>query len=154
LDEWKYILQLAHQWKFDEVKNLVIRELEKMVFSPVDRIELYHRYEVDKRHLIQYYATIITRNEPVDKYEGLKLGLETVLMIAAARERVRSRPSSGFFSPLPSGVTDNDVDLVIKEVFEIPAPSSESNGKDNNGESSSQNSTGEWAVWSFIVLFD
>ncbi|KAG5722317.1 hypothetical protein E4T56_gene9367, partial [Termitomyces sp. T112] len=52
VDDWKVILQLAHKWQFAEVKNLVVRELEKLDMSDVDRIATYQDHEVDKNYLI------------------------------------------------------------------------------------------------------
>jgi hypothetical protein len=132
-------LDLAHQWKFAEVKNLVVRELQKMDINPVDRIQLYHTYDVDKNYLVESYTSLSTRDAPLNKFEGLKLGLETVLTIAAARERVRSRPSSGgLFSPMPADVRDEEVEHIVKEVFGVPPPAREK----VNGEASSESSTG------------
>jgi hypothetical protein len=135
-EEWQWILDLAHRWKFAEVKNLVVRELQKMEISPVDRIQLYHHYEVDKNYLITSYTALSTRDAPLNRFEGEKLGLDTVLTIAAARERVRSRPSSGgLFSPMPADVTEEEVEPIIKEVFGVPPPASESKDEVVNGES-------------------
>jgi hypothetical protein len=138
VDEWTKILELAHRWKFEEVKDLVIRELEKMDMSPIDRINLYHRYDVDKNILLPRYTSICVREDHLSVGEGRQLGIETALNLAQIRERVRSTPTEGY-SPC---LTEGDVYAIIKEVFAIselstPASETASGRRDANGTSGS-----------------
>jgi hypothetical protein len=60
-------------------------------------------------------------------------------MIAAARERVRSRPSSGgLFSPLPPDVTEEYIQPIVIETFGIPQPDLQ----DTKGKSPQETPTG------------
>jgi len=81
--------------------------------------------------------------------EGTKLGLETVLRLAEARERVRQRAvESGIRSPTFADVEDFEVEGLIREVFGIasrptsptipgpPAKGTHSRGASINGYSS------------------
>ncbi|CCM02988.1 uncharacterized protein FIBRA_05103 [Fibroporia radiculosa] len=128
VDDWSTILKLAFDWRFAEVKKLCCRELEKFVIPAVRKIELYQAYELDKRLLIPSYIAMTVRPEPLSLQEGRHLGLETVLLIARAREMARGKPEgSGLISPGPVTVEDEDMHNVIKEVFGLrggpPSPS-------------------------------
>jgi hypothetical protein len=135
-------LDLAHRWKFEQVKHLVIRELEKMDMSPIDRINLYHRYDVDKNILLPRYTSICVREDHLSVGEGRQLGIETALNLAQIRERVRSTPTEGCSPFTARGLTEGDVYAIIKEVFAISEPSTPSTetaggSRDANGTSAS-----------------
>jgi len=121
VEEWTSILHLSDEWSFVEVKNLAIRELEKLDIEPIERVFIYHQYNIDRAYLITSYAAICTRSVPLNIYEGRRLGLETSLKIAEGRERIRAVASekSGARSPTFADFAPNDVDAIIKEVFEI-----------------------------------
>ena len=121
VEEWTSILELANEWSFVEVKNLAVRELEKLEMHPIERIYIYHRYHIDRTYLITSYATICTRPETLNLTEGRKLGLETALQVAEARERIRAAASekSGARSPTFADFHPEDVDTIIREVFEV-----------------------------------
>ncbi|PCH35703.1 hypothetical protein WOLCODRAFT_80255, partial [Wolfiporia cocos MD-104 SS10] len=89
IEDWTAILKLAYDWRFAEVKKLCCRELEKFDIAPVQKIELYQTYELDKKLLIPSYIAMCTRQEPLSVKEGRQLGLETALLIATARETTR-----------------------------------------------------------------
>jgi hypothetical protein len=119
-EDWTIILNLAHRWQFPEVKNLVIRELEKLELTDVDRIAIYHKYEIDKNLLIPRYAALCEREEPLTLREGMLLGMETTLMIARAREYARANPTaSGARSPTVAGIQHDEMHNLVRELFEI-----------------------------------
>ena len=89
VEDWERILHLAHVWEFQEVKKLVVRELEKKEIDDVERIALYHRYDIDRQLLLPSYTILCAREEPFTVTEGNTLGMETTLMLVAARERAR-----------------------------------------------------------------
>jgi len=96
VEDWERILHLAHVWEFQEVKKLVVRELEKKKkeINDVERIALYHRYDIDRQLLLPSYTILCAREEPFTVTEGNTLGMETTLMLVAARERARhNRPN-------------------------------------------------------------
>ena len=82
VEEWEIILKLAHRWTFPEVKDLAVRELEKLICPDLDRIATYQANAVDRKLLIPYYARLCEREEPLTLPEGMKLGMETTLIIA------------------------------------------------------------------------
>ncbi|KAG9221259.1 hypothetical protein CCMSSC00406_0008906 [Pleurotus cornucopiae] len=89
--DWIVILGLAHQWGFDEVKRLVIRQLESVQIRLVDRIALYTAHGVDDEELRKYYSELCLRPEPIMLHEGMKLSMYVVIMVATVRERLRER---------------------------------------------------------------
>ncbi|PPQ64181.1 hypothetical protein CVT24_008555 [Panaeolus cyanescens] len=120
LPVWEDILVLAHKWLFPEVKNLAVREIEKKQMLDVARIKLYQDNRVDRSLLIRLYAALTEREEPINLQEGIDLGLETVLKIAAAREKARGiRLANGLLSPSTPTARGNDLIEVIRDVFKI-----------------------------------
>ncbi|OCH93502.1 hypothetical protein OBBRIDRAFT_307268 [Obba rivulosa] len=117
VEDWTAILKLAFDWRFQEVKKLVSRELEKFALEPVFKIELYQAYELDRRLLIPAFAQLCMRPEPIGIKEGRQLGMETALLIASARERARSSRAS-----TPADFADSELSTVIKDVFGIVEP--------------------------------
>ena len=116
------ILTLAHRWGFAEVKALAVRELEKKEFSNIDRIVYYQSNDVDRNLLIPHYAAVCARENPLTLAEGIKLGMETTLVIASAREYIRAIPTrNGLRSPVTPTVEGEELYDMIRELFNIPA---------------------------------
>ncbi|KAF8959962.1 hypothetical protein BDZ97DRAFT_1367307 [Flammula alnicola] len=127
VEDWEVILALANRWSFDEVKSLAIRELEKKEMPDVQRIKLYHENNVDRNFLIPGYAALCEREEPLSLSEGMDLGMETTLMIARGREEARSsRLASGARSPQTPTIHGADLHEVIRELFQIASPGTDS----------------------------
>jgi hypothetical protein len=126
VDEWATILRLAHRWTFHEVKDLAVRELQKLDSPTIDRIVLYHACEVDRNLLLPQYAALCQREQPLELDEGKRLGLETTLMIATAREYARGcvLPSGGR-SPIAANLALSEMVSLIRELFKIAPPPDE-----------------------------
>ncbi|KAF8698383.1 hypothetical protein AX14_001169 [Amanita brunnescens Koide BX004] len=123
VEDWTVILRLAHKWSFHEVKDLAVRELERLDSPDIDRIVAYHDCEVDRNLLIPRYAALCHRERPLELEEGMRLGLETTLMIARAREFARgSLTPSGARSPTAATLARDEMVTLIRELFGIPAP--------------------------------
>ncbi|KAG6888010.1 hypothetical protein C0992_009923 [Termitomyces sp. T32_za158] len=123
VDNWKVILRLAHKWDFLEIKNLVVRELEKLEMADVDRIATYQNHAVDKNYLIPRYAALCEREQPLTLEEGTQLGMATTLMIARAREYARSNPAAdGSRSPTTAGIREDEMHGLVRLLFEIQPP--------------------------------
>ncbi|KAJ7270113.1 hypothetical protein B0H12DRAFT_1009185, partial [Mycena haematopus] len=119
IEDWSTILELAHRWEFAEVKNLAIRELEKLDMLDIDRIVLYHKFAVDESYLIPRYVALCERPELLTVEEGLRLGMEIVIPLSRARECMRNGASSGARSPSPGTVSDKELTEIIKDHFGI-----------------------------------
>ena len=97
MENWTKILVLAQKWGFREVEQLCIRELEKLPIPPVEKIQIYQDFKIDRSRLLTSFAELTTRHDPLSLEEGHKVGLETVLQIARARELSRgshTKPSA------------------------------------------------------------
>ncbi|OAX40220.1 hypothetical protein K503DRAFT_687947 [Rhizopogon vinicolor AM-OR11-026] len=153
LETWLSILHLANRWGFANVKELTVRELEKMEIEPVEKIAIYHEYTINKLFLISSYIAVCKRDKPLSFAEGMRLGMETVLRIADARERARQRAAeSGIRTPTFDDFEDNEMENMIREVFGImsrptsPTPQtspsfSYSNGSTHTGSTKVNGST-------------
>ncbi|KAI0050768.1 hypothetical protein FA95DRAFT_519123 [Auriscalpium vulgare] len=119
LEEWTSILKLANQWQFAEVRALAIRELEKLVMPPVQKIHLYQTYNIEKDLLIHAFAELTTRQDPLTLEEGLLLGMPTFIDIVKAREVSRGQEINGMRSPSEVNVHGPDLQSLLKDVFKL-----------------------------------
>ena len=80
-------------WGFPHVKDLAVREMDKLPIPPVDRAVMARAFAVDpsRRWLEIAYAALGTREQPLTREEGERLGLDVVLHLAEVRERIRAR---------------------------------------------------------------
>lgn len=113
MDNWTKILVLAQRWGFREVEQLCIRELENLSIPPVEKIQIYQEFKIDRSRLLSSFAELVTRPNPLSLEEGHKVGLETALQIARARELGRGTHAR------PSAVLLNESELrsAIQEAF-------------------------------------
>ncbi|KAH8829562.1 hypothetical protein DL96DRAFT_1462199, partial [Flagelloscypha sp. PMI_526] len=116
VQEWSTILIVASRWSFREAKAFAVRELEKLSMPDIDRVVLYHDHGVDRNLLLRSYSALADRQEPITLEEGMRLGLETSLMLAKAREIARSgelKVSS------PSGLKEEEMQDIIIDLFGV-----------------------------------
>ncbi|KAF7986994.1 hypothetical protein HWV62_71 [Athelia sp. TMB] len=81
--QWAAVLHLADKWGFASIRLLAIDRLATA--PPVDRIVLGRRYGI-AAWLPGAYEAVCTRDAPLTVEEGIKLGVEDVVRIAAARQ--------------------------------------------------------------------
>jgi len=142
VETWLSILNLAHRWSFWNIKDLAIRELEKLNIEPIDKIVAYHEYKINKTLLIPAYIAMCKREKSLSLAEGTKLGMETVLRLADARERARQQAAeSGIRSPTFDDFEDALMEDMIREVFGI-APRPTSPGRHSRNSSGAFNGFG------------
>jgi hypothetical protein len=97
-----------------------VRELEKIDIEPVEKIAVYHEYSINKVYLVPSYIAVCKRDKPLSFTEGMRLGMETVLRIADARERARQcAAESGIRTPTYDDFEDNELESMVREVFGI-----------------------------------
>lgn len=115
IETWIRILTLAQQWSFTQVEKLCVRELENLSIPSVEKIKLYQDFKINPSLLHSSYVALTTRPEPLDVQEGTKLGLDTSLKIAQARELARARDRAL--------LSATEVQSVIEDVFGLgPEP--------------------------------
>ncbi|KAF7986993.1 hypothetical protein HWV62_69 [Athelia sp. TMB] len=81
--QWASILLLADKWGFESIRLLAIDCLATA--APVDKIVLGRRYGI-AAWLPGAYKAVCTREAPLTVEEGIRLGVEDVVRIAAARQ--------------------------------------------------------------------
>lgn len=91
--------------------------MEKQTIPPLNKITIYHRYNVNRDLLFQSYMDLCLREEPLTYAEAEDLGLETWLMLSTARENIRR--GDGSASPTANRSSE-EVERVISQVFRIP----------------------------------
>ncbi|KAF8891867.1 hypothetical protein BD779DRAFT_153775 [Infundibulicybe gibba] len=152
-EEWIAILDLAFRWAFPEVKSLAVRELEKLKLDVIDRIVAYHKYDVDRNLLVNDYAALCQREMPLTLPEGMRLGMETTLNVARARECARSQlvGANGLRSPTSIQVKDEELHSLVVDMFSIPAPDPLSPSAITDAQPRTQTQTGNST---FSLLFE
>jgi hypothetical protein len=119
-EQWSLILDLAQRWGFKDVELLCIRELEKLNMTPVDRIHIYQKHQLDDALLLDSYELLTTRDSPIGMEEGMKLGLRTSLQIAQAREMSRGPDTGGGLrSPSAVKLQGPDLRLLLSAIFQV-----------------------------------
>ena len=86
--EWTSVLDIADKFNFTAVRDLAIRRLLECA-PPIDKVVLGHRFE-ERRLLIPGYKDLCCRYNPLTLEEGLKLGMEDVIIIQQTREIIRN----------------------------------------------------------------
>jgi len=115
VDKWTEILSLAQRWAFKEVEQLCIRELQKLSIPPVEKIHIYQVFHIDRALLAESFARLTVRPEVLNLEEGRKLGIETTLQIAQARELSRGSHSGTRASVVQ--LNDSELRSVIQDAF-------------------------------------
>ncbi|KZP06380.1 hypothetical protein FIBSPDRAFT_1053561 [Athelia psychrophila] len=82
--QWTSILHLAAKWGFESIRLLAIDNLTTTAI-PVDKIVLGRRYGISD-WLPGAYEAVCTRADPLTVEEGMKLGVEDIIRISAARQ--------------------------------------------------------------------
>ncbi|KZP02164.1 hypothetical protein FIBSPDRAFT_709076, partial [Athelia psychrophila] len=82
--QWTSVLHLAAKWGFESIQLLAIDKLTATAI-PVDKIVLGRRYGISD-WLHGAYEAVCTRADPLTVEEGMKLGVEDVIRISAARQ--------------------------------------------------------------------
>ncbi|KAF8341037.1 hypothetical protein F5887DRAFT_428739 [Amanita rubescens] len=161
IEDWSDILDLSHEWGFTEVKNHAIRELQKHHIPTAERIALYLKYSVGCEFLVPLYAELCSSSEMLTLEEATLIGLPVVIIIFKVREELRVRtplsppPPPPPASPLPVGITEDDVRAQVVIAFgfppevanQEPAPCSAPNPRPNlnsNGRTVPVGGRGTW----------
>jgi len=106
---WTSLLSISTRFDMQRVRSRAIMEIDTFypAIDPVDKVVLAVKHNVPK-WLPLAYAALCQRADPIEIEEGQKLGLETTVLLAKARERVRNSPNlrhlpTESFVPISSG---------------------------------------------------
>ena len=135
LESWKSILSISSRFKMTKLRTRAIDKITTFHphIDPVDKIVLGVQYDVSK-WLSPGYAALVRRETPLERHEARKLGVDTMCLIAEARERYRSELArTGFLEefnndgwesldPLSASSTttmkdDDVVDRLVQDIF-------------------------------------
>jgi hypothetical protein len=148
LAAWTSLLSISTHFEMNRIRSRAIAEVVNFQprIDPVDQVVLAVKHAIPE-WLPLGYAAICQREDAIEVEEAMKLGLETTVLLAKARERVRKANDraqivppvvppwisfdGGFSSstyPLPP-VPDSStpfgaslVDRVLEEIFWRPPP--------------------------------
>lgn len=93
---WASVLHLASQWDFPSIQELAIQSFTPSA-SDVDKVVLGHRYGFEG-WLLPGYTGLVERKEPLTPEEGMRLGVEDVVLINKAREELREASLSALMA--------------------------------------------------------
>ncbi|KAJ8586626.1 hypothetical protein M405DRAFT_743285, partial [Rhizopogon salebrosus TDB-379] len=123
-DHWVTILDLATRWKFPNVRDLAVRQLQKLDMKPVERIITYYKYNLDQTLLLPAF-TLLCKQSSRSVEDGEQLGMPTVLKISEARESAqRVAAEQGCSSPTSADVADEEIAEILRGVFGMSSGSS------------------------------
>jgi len=126
IEDWSDILELAHEWAFVQVRRLAIRELQKLTMPTAERIALYLKFQVGCEYLVPLYVELCSRSETLGLDEAELIGLPVAIIIFRLREELRvwvprsPPPPPPPESPLPVGITQDDVRARVVNAFGFP----------------------------------
>ncbi|KIJ65992.1 hypothetical protein HYDPIDRAFT_87309 [Hydnomerulius pinastri MD-312] len=126
-ETWLTILRLSTRWKFEEVRRLAIRQIEKINLQPVEKISIYKEYGIDGDLLLPSYIELCKSPTLPSPAEGERLKMETVLKIVAARERAQRIAAENGLNPTSASADNEVLKAIIADLFELGL-TSHSNG--------------------------
>jgi hypothetical protein len=101
------------------VRDLAVRQLQKLDMKPVERIVTYDKYNLDKSLLLPAY-TLLCKQPSRSVEDGKRLGMPTVLKINEARECAqRLAAEQGCPSPTSADAEDQELVEILKDVFDL-----------------------------------
>ncbi|EKM81312.1 hypothetical protein AGABI1DRAFT_112980 [Agaricus bisporus var. burnettii JB137-S8] len=121
LKDWITIIEYATKWDFPHVKELAIRHIQTHEMDPISRIRLYQDNKLPEKYLFPLYVQVASREEVLGLEESRKLGLETLVPIHQARERLRSPvpANNRMLSPIRTDLKPTDVVEIVSATFNI-----------------------------------
>ncbi|KAF8888853.1 hypothetical protein BD779DRAFT_434849 [Infundibulicybe gibba] len=128
-DELILLLSISSRYDFEEVRRHAIHWMG-LLEPPIDsvqRLHLANKFDV-REWLAKAYRDICQRDAPLTEAEALKIGLKNTVLIAQAREKIRSRPSRDPDRPARASTgnpPEDPVAIIIKDIFPfsvIPSP--------------------------------
>lgn len=127
-DEWISILDQADRWQIDSLRFWAVAQLKTLAVDPVLRIVLWVRYNLDPNDLVASYTLIITRPQSLSLEEAQHLGMELVVKVASARDRVRADGLAPQGNHFWNGVNyaavhpnrDAQIAAIVRDTFGVP----------------------------------
>ncbi|KAI6115851.1 hypothetical protein F5141DRAFT_632427 [Pisolithus sp. B1] len=145
-ETWLTILTLTARWGFESMRELAIRQLERLGMDPVEKITLYKEHKIDKRLLIPSFVELCKSPTLPSPAEAERLQMETILRLAAARERALTRAAEqGNRSPTSALLGNEELVTIVNDVFEMGGITGEDQQEFEPAEDSErENSNEDW----------
>ncbi|EIW74321.1 hypothetical protein CONPUDRAFT_33640, partial [Coniophora puteana RWD-64-598 SS2] len=86
-EEWVAVLKLTHRWEMAELHRVAMESLSAMPMDPVEKAGLAQDLDIQEWKL-PAYQEIARRSEPLTMSDVDRLGLDTILKLAAVRESI------------------------------------------------------------------
>lgn len=101
------------------MKELAVRYLQNMKMELVPRIQLYLQNNVSEKYLFPLFVELATRKELLGLEEARALGMETVVLIQQARERLRGQfsPDNPSHIPVRKDIKKKEISDVVASTF-------------------------------------
>ncbi|KAI0745567.1 hypothetical protein C8Q76DRAFT_595930, partial [Earliella scabrosa] len=87
-EDWITILDQSHKWGCNKIKALAVDRLKAMPMDHVLKIAVWTKYGLDDADITLSYHALGIRAQPLTTEEGRLLELDTVVKLAALRDRV------------------------------------------------------------------
>ncbi len=84
------LLSISSRFVFSKIREIVIDQIDKLdhdhtLIDPVQKVELSIKFDVPN-WLVPAYTAICVREEPLTVGEAERMGIETAIKLASARE--------------------------------------------------------------------
>ncbi|KAH7909355.1 hypothetical protein BJ138DRAFT_1155470 [Hygrophoropsis aurantiaca] len=89
VDDWTSVINQAQRWGMQAIKNYAAQELNLLPMSPVAKILLWRRFDLDPQQLIPSYIALCTAADPLSVDVLMKVGPETFVLLVKAREELK-----------------------------------------------------------------
>lgn len=88
-EDWIRLLSISTRYGMERIRARALHELEYLPpLDPIQRIVLARKHDV-QGWLLPSYVALCLRQQPLNVLEAVELGLETMVLLAMARESVR-----------------------------------------------------------------
>ncbi|KAI0716924.1 hypothetical protein C8Q76DRAFT_598731, partial [Earliella scabrosa] len=87
-EDWISILDQSDQWGCNRIRLMAIEQLQGLSMDPVLKIAIWTKYRLDVSEIASSYHALGTRTQPLTLAEGRMLEPDTVVKLAALRDRV------------------------------------------------------------------
>lgn len=85
-EQWTAVLDLAHMWQFETVRNMAITKLQLFGIDEVQKVEMAHKYEIKEWYAPSYLA-LAKRAQPLTVVEAARVRYDVAIKIAQVREK-------------------------------------------------------------------
>ncbi|KAI0638142.1 hypothetical protein C8Q77DRAFT_1089605 [Trametes polyzona] len=91
VDEWLSVMDQADRWQVDSLREHAISQLRGRYIEPLQKIMIWHRYNLPTDELVPSYIDAISRPQSLSLTEAEEIGLPMSVKIAQARDAVHAR---------------------------------------------------------------